>query len=284
MRTVPVLVAVIAVLCLAGAASGGDRTRVVAAFYPLAWAAESIGGSSAGVESLTPAGSEPHDLELTPRQAAEILKADVLVYLSQGFQPAVEKLAGDAKGKKVDALAGVALRDGAGDEAGRADPHVWLDPVLFAQVVGRIGDALGRPAAGKTVARRVRALDTQYRSGLAHCARRDFVTSHASFGYLAQRYRLRQIPIAGLDPSAEPSASKLAELVRLVEREHVTTVFFETLVSPKLAQTVAREAHVKTAVLDPIEGLTPAEAQHGATYLTLMRRNLANLRTALGCR
>jgi zinc transport system substrate-binding protein len=285
MRTIPALLAAAAAaLTVAACATAANTTNVVAAFYPLAWAAQSIGGNAVHVENLTPAGSEPHDIELTPRQAGEIQQANVVLYLSHGFQPAVEQALGNAKGTKLDILSGLSLKDGVGDEAGHADPHVWLDPVLFSRVVQRIGDALGRPAAGKTLAARVRALDQQFRRGLAHCVRKDFVTSHAAFGYLAQRYGLRQIAIAGLDPAAEPSPRKLAELVRLVEREHVNTIFFERLVSPKLAETVAREAHVKTAVLDPIEGLTPAEAANGATYLTVMHQNLAHLRTALGCR
>jgi zinc transport system substrate-binding protein len=127
-------------------------------------------------------------------------------------------------------------------------------------------------------------LDHAYRKGLAQCARRTFVTSHAAFGYLAARYGLRQIAITGIDPESEPSPKSLAHLTQLVRREHISTVFFERLVSPKLAQTVAREAGAKTAVLDPIEGLTADEQRQGATYFSLMRQNLRELRTVLGCR
>jgi zinc transport system substrate-binding protein len=128
------------------------------------------------------------------------------------------------------------------------------------------------------------ALDRAYRHGLAHCARREFVTSHAAFGYLAQRYGLTQVPITGLAPESEPSPQQLASVVRIVRRTHTTTVFFERLVSPRLADTVARETGARTAVLDPIEGLTPSEQSRGQTYLSLMRENLASLRKALGCR
>jgi zinc transport system substrate-binding protein len=130
----------------------------------------------------------------------------------------------------------------------------------------------------------VLVLDGDYRRGLAHCDRRDFVTSHAAFGYLAARYHLRQIPITGVDPESEPSPKRLANLIALVRSEHVTTVFFERLVSPRLAETVARDAGARAAVLDPIEGLTPSEQDRGADYLSLMRRNLRELRRALGCR
>jgi zinc transport system substrate-binding protein len=285
------IVLAIATACLAVAAGAGcgattaqhGRT-VVAAFYPLAFAAERIGGPRVTVTNLTPPGAEPHDIELTAREVADLQRADVVLYLSHGFQPAVEEAVDGAKGTKVDALAGLDLHSGVGDEAGRTDPHVWLDPVLYARVVRRIGAALGDQARARALAGRALALDHAYRAGLAQCARRSFVTSHAAFGYLAARYRLHQIPITGIDPESEPSPRTIANLAQLVRREHIRTVFFERLVSPKLAETVAREAGARTAVLDPIEGLTAAEARRGATYFSLMRQNLRELREALGCR
>jgi zinc transport system substrate-binding protein len=286
MRTVPIWAAALALLvagCGAAAGSNG-RTSVVAGFYPLAYAAERVGGSRVDVTNLTPPGAEPHDIELTPQEVGRIQTADVVLYLSHGFQPAVEQAVGNADGKRLDALEGIGLREGAGDESGKADPHVWLDPILYARVVKKIGAALGRPRRAATLAQRVLALDRVYRSGLANCERRDFVTSHAAFGYLAARYRLHQVPITGIDPESEPSPQHLQELIGLVRREHVATVFFERLVSPRLAETVARDAGAKTAVLDPIEGLTPSEQDRGFTYFTLMRQNLRELRAALGCR
>jgi zinc transport system substrate-binding protein len=249
---------------------------VVAAFYPLAFAAQTVGGPSVHVRNLTPAGAEPHDIELTPKDVAAVQKASVVLYLSHGFQPALEQAARDADGERVDVLQGLPVR--------ADDPHVWLDPVLYARIVRRVGAALGRPGAAGRLAARVLSLDRAYRAGLAHCARREFVTTHAAFGYLAARYGLRQVAITGLDPESEPTAQRLASLAKLVRRDHVGTVFFERLVSRKLAQTVAREAGAGTAVLDPIEGLTPSEQSRGATYLTLMRQNLAALRKELRCR
>jgi zinc transport system substrate-binding protein len=278
-----VAIALLTAAC--GAASGAQgRETVVAAFYPLAFVAQQIGGTKADVDNLTPPGAEPHDIELTPGDVGRLQRAGVVLYLSHGFQPAVEDALGGARGTRVDVLAGIDLRQGAGDEAGKSDPHVWLDPVLFARVVRRIGKALGRPARAAAFARRVLALDREYRTGLAHCERRDFVTSHAAFGYLAARYHLHQIAITGIDPESEPSPQRLRALIALVRREHVTTVFFERLVSPRLAETVARDAGAKAAMLDPIEGLTPSEQAHGDTYFTLMRRNLRELRSALACR
>jgi len=274
-------------LCLLAAgcgASGSRGTRVVASFYPLAYAASETGGRGVHVQNLTPSGAEPHDIELTPRQVADIQRAAVVLYLSHDFQPAVQEAVRDAKGKRVDVLSGLDLAPGAGDESGKADPHVWLDPVLYERIVRRVGASLHRSRAAARLVARVRGVDRAYRAGLAHCERRTFVTSHAAFGYLAARYGLHQIAITGIDPESEPSARKLASLAQLVRSLHIDTVFFERLVSPRLAETVAREAGVRTAVLDPIEGLTPSEADAGATYLSLMRQNLGELRRVLGCR
>ena len=286
MRIVPVSLVALALLAAGCAGSGADKGQrsVVAAFYPLAFAAAAVGGSKVHVENLTPPGAEPHDVELTPRAVGRLQGADVVLYLSHDFQPAVQDAVEGASGKRVDALAGLDLKRGAGDDAGKTDPHVWLDPVLFSRIVERIGTALGRPARAAALARRLRALDREYRSGLRRCARRDFVTSHAAFGYLAARYGLHQIPITGIDPEAEPSPRRLQQLIDLVRREHVTTVFFERLVSPRLAETVARDAGARAEALDPIEGLTPSEEHRGDDYFSLMRRNLTNLRAALGCR
>jgi zinc transport system substrate-binding protein len=275
-NVVVLLVATTLVATACGARTAGGRTSVVAGFYPLAWAAQQVGGNGVDVENLTPSGAEPHDLELAPRDVAEVQRADVVLYLSHDFQPAVQRAVDGARGKRVDVLSGLALR---GD-----DPHVWLDPALFARVVERIGAALGTPKRAARLVARLRALDREYRTGLASCERRDFVTSHAAFGYLAERYGLRQIPITGVDPESEPSPKRLRSLIDLVRRERITTVFFERLVSPRLAETIARDAGAKARVLDPIEGLTESEQRRGDDYFTLMRRNLRALRVALACR
>jgi zinc transport system substrate-binding protein len=175
---------------------------------------------------------------------------------------------------RIDVLAGLPLHD--------SDPHVWLDPLLFARIAKRIGAALHRPTNGFVAD--LRQLDREYRAGLRDCRRHEIVTSHEAFGYLAARYGLKQVAITGIAPETEPTPQQLAHVIQVVRRTHATTVFFERLISPRLADTVAREVGARTAVLDPIEGLTPDEQKHGENYLTLMRRNLAVLRKALECR
>lgn len=270
--------------CAAGE-SGTSTKRVVAGFYPLAYLATQVGGVGMEVTNLTPAGAEPHDLELTAGDVKDLQDARVVLYLGAGFQPALERAVEDFDGRSVDLLAGQRLETAPGED-GRptADPHVWLDPVRYASMATAVARALGGRTAAGPLVRRLHRLDDEYRRGLSRCTRRDIVTSHAAFGYLAARYGLRQVALTGVSPEAEPSPRDLERLVRTVESTGATTVFAERLVSPKLAATVAREAGAATAVLDPLEGLTSDETDVGADYFTVMRSNLAALRRALGCR
>jgi zinc transport system substrate-binding protein len=273
-RIVLIFVASLAMTaCGSSGAKGGKQ--IVAAFYPLAFAVEEI-DPGASVRNLTPPGAEPHDLEVSPGDVQELRSAEVVLLLGHGFQPQLEQAAGT--GKNV-----LLLLDTPGLRLRPGDPHVWLDPLLYALIVRRIGAVLGRPHAAARLVARLHALDREYRAGLTRCARREIVTSHEAFGYLAERYGLQQVAITGLSPEAEPTPQRLAGVIATVRRTHATTVFFETLVSPRLADTVARETGAKTAVLDPIEGLTGEEQQAGADYFSLMRSNLTTLRKALGC-
>ncbi len=265
-------------------ASGSDG-MIVAAFYPLAFAAEQVASAGTEVKNLTPAGTEPHDLELTPGDVRDVDEAALVLYLGGGFMPGLETAVEQRGGRSVDLLAGENLtpvQDGTGEMA--RDPHVWLDPVRYTTIVHAIGSALDDEGSSEPLAVRLEQLDGEYQRGLAKCDRRQIVTSHAAFGYLAERYALEQVPLEGLAPEAEPSARRIADLVDLVRASGATTVFFEPLVSPRLAQTVAREAGVETAVLNPMEGLTDDEIASGEDYFSVMRSNLAALEKALGCR
>jgi zinc transport system substrate-binding protein len=285
---VAVLLALAALACGAPRKAQTERTSVVASFYPLAFLTAEIGGSHVAVTNLTPAGAEPHDLELRPGDIRKIRDADLVVYLSGGFQAAVEDAVAEA-GRVLDVKRAIGHQRRSDEEESKTDPHFWLDPVRMVGVANAIRTELAsidlraasrvkKAAAG--VVRRLEALDAEYEDGLKTCDRRDIVTAHAAFGYLAERYGLRQIPIAGLDPETEPTPGRLAEVVAQVRKLHISTIFTETLVSPKIAETLADEANVSTAVLDPIEGI-----EHGSTddYFSVMRANLRALRRALGC-
>lgn len=282
MRAIAVafLLAVSAVAC--GGESGGDggRLDVVASFYPLAEAASRVGGDRVEVQNLTPVGVEPHDVELTTDQVDAIEDADVVIYIGEGFQPAVQEIARDRDGVTLD----LAI-DG-------EDPHVWLDPHQMIAAVDNIAGALGEASPADLTRFGENAfqfkmelfkLDDDFRAGLARCERRDIVTAHAAFHHLASRYDLNQLAITGVSPEAEPDAARLAELTDQIEQRGITTVFFEELVPRDVADALAREANVKTAVLSPIEGLSEEDEDAGKTYVSIMRSNLAALREALGC-
>jgi zinc transport system substrate-binding protein len=273
-RVLALLGALAGCASLAGCAGsdGGGGPTVVAAFYPLAWAAEEIAGEHYRVVDLTPLGAEPHDVELSPRDVEAIRDAELVVYAGGGFQPAVEDAIADRDGPSFDVL------------DGERDPHVWLDPVRFAATARALGDALGRPAAGRRLVKAIEGLDREYEEGLRSCERRALVSSHAAFGHLAARYGLTARSLAGTSPEAEPGPRELERLVDEVRATGVTTVFTEPLVSDRLAETVAREAGVDVATLDPIESLSEERTKAGEDYVTVMRENLAALRRALGCR
>ena len=277
------LAGLLAAGCGGDASSAADgRTQVVAGFYPLAFAAAEVGGDRVEVTNLTPPGAEPHDVELSVRDVERVRDADLVLYLGQGFQPALEDAA-EGNDAALDLLEGLELREGEeGEDA--LDPHVWLDPVRFAEVVERIGAELGGEAPAGQLASELRALDGEYRAGLEDCARKELVTAHDAFGYLGERYGLEVIPITGISPESEPSPQDLASISELVSERGVTTVFVEPLLSPEIGETVAREAGAETAVLNPLEGLTEEELERGENYFTVMRANLEALRDGLGCR
>jgi zinc transport system substrate-binding protein len=277
-------------LGLAGCGSSGGHgdfpVRVVAGFYPLQYVAEKIGGSTVSVTNLVQPGAEPHDLELSPQQVASIADADLVLYLP-GLQPSVDDAVGqEARDTSLDVTTTVPLLDSAG---GGKDPHVWLDPTRLVTIANAVADriaaidpanAAGYHQRAAELDQALNTVDTEFATGLRTCQRRQIVTSHAAFGYLAQRYHLTQIPITGLSPEVEPTPQHLAEAAEAARRAGATTIFFETLVSPKVAQTVADAVHAKTAVLDPIEGLAPDST---GDYISVMHANLATLATALGC-
>jgi zinc transport system substrate-binding protein len=280
------VVVAVAVLLLAVGCGGGDggegRPRVVASFFPLAEVARRVGGDRVVVTDLTPSGAEPHDLELASDQVDDLLDADLVVHLGGGFQPAVEDVVDQRDGATVDVLSALGI-DEDGDDV---DPHVWLDPTQLGRIVDVVAGALAdevpdSEADVDAAARRYRDelvdLDADLASQLGDCRRDLVVSAHDAFGRLARRYGLRTEALTGLSPEAEPDPGRLAELADLVEREGVTTVFTEALVAPDVAEVLAREAGVRTAVLDPIEG--PSDGG----YVGAMRRNGDALAEALGC-
>ncbi|WP_030585510.1 metal ABC transporter substrate-binding protein [Streptomyces anulatus] len=308
--------------------SDGGKLKVTASFYPMQFLAEKIGGEHVAVTSLTKPGVEPHDLELTPRQIGSISESDYVLYL-KGIQPVVDDAILQSGVKNtVDAATLTTLEDhgsevsghdghegeeehgheeeaheeeaheehSEGDghnhgEEGGADPHIWLDPVKYAEVAKGVGKSLEKadPDHAADYKKNTDALvaelgelNTAYETGLKNTSTKTFITTHSAFGYLAERYGLTQQGIAGIDPEAEPSPARIQEIHTIAEKEKATTVFFETLASDRTAKTLAKDTGLKTDVLDPLEGIT--KKSQGADYIEVMESNLVALQKALGAK
>jgi zinc transport system substrate-binding protein len=269
--------------------------QVVTTFYPLEYLTKRIAEPQLSVGVLIPSGAEPHEYELKPSDLARVQRARLVVYQGVGLEAFEQRLVSEAaahgvKAQKATQGLAVAQRDEGGTVG--PDPHLWLDPVLAMDEARNIERAVEAVDPGNASAYRqhldavlsdLAMLDSDYSLHLAHCANPKIITTHAAFGYLAARYHFTMLAISGFSPDAEPSAQKIKEMADLAKREKISVIFFETLVSPRVAQVIASEIHGRTEVLDPIEGIAPQDAAKGATYLTVMRDNLANLRDAMGC-
>lgn len=296
------------------AGNGADgKLDVTASFYPMQFLAEKIGKDHVKVSTLTKPGVEPHDLEITPKQTAQLGEADVVLYL-KSLQPAVDKAVEqsgvknvvdaatlttleahgasghDDHGHAAEGEGGAEGHDHGHGEAGE-DPHVWLDPAKYAEIAKGVGAALEKADPGhaadykkntEALVAELNTLDTEFKDGLKNTASRTFITTHSAFGYLAERYGLDQEGISGVDPESEPSPARMKDLQAVAAKDNVSTVFFETLASDKTAKTLAKDTGLKTDVLDPLEGIT--DGSQGADYFEVMRSNLKNLQKALGAK
>lgn len=293
-----------------GPADATDKKKlaVAASFYPLAEFVRNVGGDAVEVWTATPAGAEPHDFEPSPADIVRVYGSDVFLANGGGIDSWLDKLIPDLERRHVHVLVmekHIAMRklDGAeerqpsngGDDrpAESLDPHIWLDPVLAMREVGLIRDTLSQadPTHAALFARNasdylatLSALNVEYAKGLSSCRKPEIVASHDAYAYMGSRYGFKVLAITGISPDAEPSAGDLARLADLMRKEGLHYVFFESLVSPALSQALAREAGATALPLDPLEGLTDADIANGKNYLSVMRENLAPLRTAMVCR
>ena len=287
------------------AAGNTDKFDVVASFYPMAFLAEQIGGKHVNVTSLTQPGQEPHDLEISAKQTAALQESDAVLYL-KGLQPSVDEAVEQSGHEtKIDAATLTTMEHHGNEVGGHSaehddheneelegkDPHVWLDPVKYAEVAKGVGAAFEKadPDHADTyktnteaLVEKLGALNDQFTNGLKNTDTKVFITTHAAFGYLAERYGLTEEAISGLDPESEPSAARVKDLEKMAKADGVTTVFYETLVSDKTAKTIAADANLKTDVLDPIEGIT--DKSRGKDYFAVQEANLKALQAALGAK
>ncbi|KEO81618.1 metal ABC transporter substrate-binding protein [Tumebacillus flagellatus] len=285
---------------------GPSKLQVVTSFYPMYEFAKQVGGDNVDVTVLVPGGTEPHDWEPKPKDVAKIQVADVFIYNGAGFEQWVDSVLGSVTSQHLDvveASKGIQLLESKNDDheghenafklqlpSDNMDPHVWLDPSLAMKEVNNIAAAFVKkdPAHAAEYKKnaadynaRLADLDEEFKQGVAEKSQKEFVTSHTAFGYLAKRYGLTQVPIAGLSPEQEPSASQMKDIVELAKAHGVKRIFFETLASPKVAEAVANEVGAKTGVLNPLEGLTEEEKAQGLDYIGVQKQNLAALKEAL---
>lgn len=279
-----------------------SKIQATASFYPLYEFTKAVGGNYVDVSSMTPAGAEPHDYEPSAKDLASASKSKLFVYVGGTFEPWANKFAADYSGKKVVAADVITLEhldhsEESGAEAdhqehGDTDPHFWLDPVLSQKVVLAIADRLSEvdPDHAKAYKqnaddynKKLAELDASYKSGLQNCQNRTIIATHDAYNYLAHRYNFTVVPITGVSPEDEPSAGRMAEIATTVREQNISYIFFESLVSSQLADTISQETGAKTLVLDPIEGVRREDQQAGKNYISIQEQNLKNLQLAMAC-
>lgn len=290
-----IVAAVVAILSTYKSPSNETRAlKVTASFYPLAFFASEIGGEYADVQTVTPANVEPHDYDPTAQDIIRLHTSDVVIINGGGFEPWSDALLSDLSEETVVVTVSDGLATLQHEEDGKSakDPHVWLSPVLAKEIAQKIGSAFETAdqqhaeyyaARTEDLAERLDLLHAEFQASLSSCQHDTIVTSHAAFGYLADAYGLRQISVTGISPESEPSAEELRGIADFARANNVEYIFFESLVSPKLSQTIANEVGAKTLVLNPLEGLTQEQEAEGNNYFTEMRRNVENLKIALVC-
>lgn len=289
-----------------GSAVNDDQTTVVVGAYPFEFVTERIAGDMVEVTNLLAPGADGHDLELSPQQVATVGQADLLVYQSKyqaSFDAAVDQ---QASGRVLDTADFLELRpaaghghaddehaqdeDADGHDHGSFDPHVWLDPMNIAEIGNHVAAELSEldpdnathyQANAEALTADMTALDGDFATGLVNCRTITFVTNHAAFGYLADRYALHMVGISGLSTEEEPSPARIAEVQQIAQDNDLTTIFYETTVSPKVAEIIAADLGLETDVLDPLE--THSDESRGDNYIEVMHSNLQALRTANGC-
>ncbi len=281
-----------------------EKIKVVTSFYPLYFFTSQIAGDRVEIVNLTPAGAEPHEYEPTARDISMIESSNLLVLNGGGLESWSEDIKSNLNNTKTKiVIAGDGLTTKTMEEEEEheeeeyhhegIDPHIWLSPILAGQMVDKIesGLALVDPnnssyykSNAKLIKNKLAVLDEEFKKGLVSCGSKNIITSHAAFAYLASTYELNQVSIAGLSSEEEPSPRQMAEIAKFAKNNNVKYIFFESLISPKLSETIAREIGAQTLLLNPIEGLTENEVKSGKDYFSEMRNNLLNLKIALECK
>jgi zinc transport system substrate-binding protein len=283
--------------------SDSKKLKVMTSFYPMYDFAQKVGGDKVEVTNMVPAGTEPHDWEPAATDIAQMEESDVFVYNGAGMEHWTEDVLDSLDNKELtvtEASKCLELMEGhAHDEDGEDeheeegagyDPHVWLSPMNAKAEMENIKNALAEADPEnkeyytknyEKYAAEFDKLDTHYKTGLADTKSRDVIAAHEAFGYLCKAYGLNQVGIEGLSPDSEPDPARMSEIIQFAKENQVKTIFFEELVSPKVAETIADEIGAKTEVLHPLEGLSDEELKSGEDYFSVMEANLETLKEAL---
>lgn len=268
---------------------------IVTSFYPLYFFTSSIVGDNASVTNITPPGFEPHDYELTPRDVSLIESSDLVVLNGGNLELWAENITNNLLDKQVIVIytaTDLMTRSVEEDGLNQADPHVWLDPVLAQKQVDRIlqevisldpVNSQEYQMNAQQLTQKLTELDAEFKQALGSCEKKQIVTTHAAFGYLTDRYGLEQVSLSGLSPEYEPSPKEFAEIAEFARKNNIKYIFFESLVSPRMAETIAKEIGADTLVFNPLEGLTEEEQNMGMDYFSVQRENIRNISQALEC-
>lgn len=270
------------------------KINVCTSFYCMYDFANKIGKDKINIKNLVPSGIEPHDYEPSPSDIATLEKADILIYNGAGMEGWIDKVLSSLNNKKlivVETSRGLKLLKNKDEDIDlKYDPHVWLNPQNAKKQMEIIKEAfILKDPENKAYyeknyeeyAKKIDELDKEYKDAVSNFKSKDIIVSHSAFGYLCDAYGLNQIAIEGLLADTEPTPSKMAQIVRLAKEKNVKYIFFEELISPKVAQTIAKEVNAKTAVLNPLEGLSDEDIKSNKDYFSIMRENLKVLKEAL---
>lgn len=272
-----------------------NKLRIVTSFYPLYFFASEITKDKALILNITPSGAEPHEYEPTARDLANIENSDVLILNGGGLESWSKNITKNLKKDKttiINVADDLILKSLIKKEGTVVDPHIWLSPIIAKEMVNEIENELSKIDPDNSVYYRSNSqnlkirldkLDEEFRHNLSTCKNKNIITSHSAFAYLAREYNLNQVSIVGLSSEEEPSSKQMTEISKFARNNDIKYIFFESLISPKLSETIAREIGARTLVLNPLEGLTENEIINGKDYFSEMRNNLTNLKIALQC-
>jgi zinc transport system substrate-binding protein len=286
--------------------AGAHKLKVVASLYPLYDFVRNVGKEKVDVELLLPPCVEPHSFEPKPADILHLNHADIFIYTNNYMEPWVEDIIKGMDSRKVlilDSSRGILFteeRDDEGhhtkEERGHAgmDPHIWLDLGNAMMMVDTVRDGLiqkdpanegyyqKNAAQYKTV---LQELDRKFRQGLSSCKKRVFINGgHFAFGYLAGRYGLTYLSAYGFSPDAEPTPGQLVKISRILRQQGLNYLFYEELLTPRVAEMLARETGVQLLFLHGAHNISREEFARRVSFVELMEKNLENLETGLQCR